>query len=493
MDIVTDTDDRIVLKNDLSGRVLSVMAFMVCAGLASLFVLLWAKAGPSSGAVVLFPLFTLGAFYALFRGFLVKEIVFDHPSGQIIVRAGTKPFVWSHSFQKGEIVSVYVEETPAQIFFTGGLTQVSASPARWTVSLSLHGRVVRVYGDIVQSNAVCVANRIQDFIQTLISIAVRSLFMSREERPTPSRHLPGRECDRVAPLLPRDQFRSLGAHRLLPPHLRGAALLLRARPSVSRAHVCEHTWLRCLALRRLASTRTAIRLPEDGSEDRMNAATKIAMCWSGGKDSAMALAELRRCENTEVFCLLTTVTAAYERISIHGVHREFLHEQAAALGLGVRELRLSTSPSNETYERAFRRALAELRSLGVSSVAFGDLFLEDIRRYREKLLEGTGIEPRFPIWGRPTRGFAEEFIARGSKAYVVCVDTRQLSECFAGRLFDEKFLDELPETVDPCGERGEFHTFVFDGPEFSRSVPVKPSRIHWGDGGRFCFRELVRI
>ena len=225
----------------------------------------------------------------------------------------------------------------------------------------------------------------------------------------------------------------------------------------------------------------------------MSPAAKIAMCGSGGKDSAMALSELRRREEAEVFCLLTTVTADYERISIHGVRRDLLHEQAAALGLAVREVRLSTSPSNEVYESAFLTALAELRSLGVSSLAFGDLFLEDIRRYREKLLEGTGIRPRFPVWGRPTRTFAEEFIARGPKAYVVCVDTSQLSERFAGRLFDEKFLDELPETVDPCGENGEFHTFVFDGPESARSVTVEPGRTHRAGGGRFCYRELVRI
>ena len=208
----------------------------------------------------------------------------------------------------------------------------------------------------------------------------------------------------------------------------------------------------------------------------MGAATgvrRIILSWSGGKDSALALEALRAAPDVEVVALLTTVTREYDRISIHGVRRELLHAQARAVGLPLIETWLEPRSSNEAYERALGESLAVVRAEypDVDTIAFGDLFLEDVRRYREVTLGAAGFACAFPLWGMPTGALAREFIARGYAARLVCVDTQSLDAGFAGREFDARLLDELPPGVDPCGERGEFHTFVSAGPGFRVAVP----------------------
>ncbi len=201
-------------------------------------------------------------------------------------------------------------------------------------------------------------------------------------------------------------------------------------------------------------------------------AEPIVLSWSGGKDSALALAALRADPRFDVVALLTTVTAGYDRISIHGVRRSLLERQIEALRLPLHEIELQPSSSNEQYEAALERGLQDIRRRypGVRRVAFGDLFLEDVRRYREDRLPRLGFECVFPIWGRPTSRLAEEFIDAGFEARLVCVDTTQLDARFAGRAFDRGLLADLPPDVDRCGERGEFHTFVAAGPIFNAPV-----------------------
>lgn len=198
----------------------------------------------------------------------------------------------------------------------------------------------------------------------------------------------------------------------------------------------------------------------------------VVLSWSGGKDSALALAELQRSDEFLPVALLTSVTREYDRISVHGVRRALLEEQARRIGLPLVEISLEPNSSNAAYEAAFHRALDEIRVrwAEVKHIAFGDLFLEDVRAYRERLLADSGFDPVFPIWGRNTGDLAREFIDRGFKARLVCVDTTQLDGSFAGRAFDAELLADLPESADPCGERGEFHTFVSGGPIFLTEI-----------------------
>jgi uncharacterized protein (TIGR00290 family) len=198
----------------------------------------------------------------------------------------------------------------------------------------------------------------------------------------------------------------------------------------------------------------------------------VVLSWSGGKDSALALDALSRDPVVEVVGLLTSVTSGYDRISVHGVRRSMLQAQVERLGLPLFEIALDPGCTNEAYEAAFHAALHQIRVElpEVTHIAFGDLFLEDVRAYRERLLTGSGFDPLFPIWGEDTSSVARRFIAAGFSARLVCVDTTQLDADFAGREFDEKLLVDLPPTVDPCGERGEFHTFVSDGPQFSAAI-----------------------
>jgi uncharacterized protein (TIGR00290 family) len=221
----------------------------------------------------------------------------------------------------------------------------------------------------------------------------------------------------------------------------------------------------------------------------MSGTTPVLMCWSGGKDSCVALHALQRSPDHEVVGLLTTVTQDYGRISMHGVRTELLDPQAAALGLPVERVEIPAAGSNDTYEAAMAAALARYRAKGVSTVAFGDLFLADIRAYRERMLAPAGFAALFPVWGRETGAFARDFIAAGFQAIVTCVDLSQLDASFAGRVIDAQFLADLPPGVDPCGENGEFHSFVFDGPNFARRVAFEVGESVEREG--FCFRDLV--
>jgi len=216
---------------------------------------------------------------------------------------------------------------------------------------------------------------------------------------------------------------------------------------------------------------------------------RALVAWSSGKDAAWALHELRRAGALEVVGLLTTVTADFGRVSMHAVREELLDRQAAALGLPCRKVRIPWPCPNETYEAEMARAIAEARAAGVTHVAFGDLFLEDVRAYREEKLRGTGIEPVFPLWGRDTARLAREMLAGGLRATITCVDPRQLDPAFAGRPFDGALLGALPPGVDPCGERGEFHTYAWAGPMFAAPIAVAPGAVVTRDG--FVFADLV--
>jgi uncharacterized protein (TIGR00290 family) len=201
---------------------------------------------------------------------------------------------------------------------------------------------------------------------------------------------------------------------------------------------------------------------------------KVLFSWSSGKDSALALYELQKNKEIEVVALLTTITAGYERVSMHGVRRELLGQQAAALGYPLTEVKIPQKATNEEYEDQMRMILAGFQAQGVNRVAFGDIFLEDLRVYRESNLARLGMQGLFPLWKRDTRELVLELSRAGFKAIITCVDTQALGKEYAGREINEKFLEGLPEKVDPCGENGEFHTFVYDGPNFKQKVAFEP-------------------
>jgi len=218
----------------------------------------------------------------------------------------------------------------------------------------------------------------------------------------------------------------------------------------------------------------------------------IVLSWSGGKDSSLALQALRRDPRFEVVALLTSITRGYDRISIHGVRRALLEAQARAVGLPLYEVTLEPASSNDAYEAAFARAIDELRAAfpDVRRIAFGDLFLEDVRAYRERLLTPLGLEAHFPLWGENTNALARRFIDDGFRATLVCVDTTQLDGAFVGREFDRTLLGDAPASMDPCGERGEFHTFVTDGPVFDSRVECTLGERVLRDG-RFAYQDLI--
>ncbi len=213
---------------------------------------------------------------------------------------------------------------------------------------------------------------------------------------------------------------------------------------------------------------------------------RLLLSWSGGKDSALALHELGRSGQYEVAALLTTVTEGTGRIGMHAVRRELLVRQADALGLPLRELEVPAFPANEVYEAAMRGVLEEFAARGIRSIAFGDLFLEDIRAYRERMLASLGLRGVYPIWARDTAALAHEFLGLGFRAVLVCVDVEVLDASFAGRVFDRALLAELPEGVDPCGENGEFHTFVFDGPGFRAPIAFERGDVRCESTFAFC-------
>jgi len=216
----------------------------------------------------------------------------------------------------------------------------------------------------------------------------------------------------------------------------------------------------------------------------------VLLSWSSGKDSGFALRELRRDPQVQVAGLLTTVNSNHRRVAMHGVREERLEAQAASLGLPLRKVDLPWPCPNEVYEERMDTALRSAREDGVSGVAFGDLFLEDVRRYREDRLAGTGMELLFPLWGRDTGELAGEMIRSGLRAVLTTVDPRRCPPEFCGRGYDYALLRELPASVDPCGENGEFHTLVRDAPGFGKPIPLRPGPIVERDG--FVFADFVR-
>jgi uncharacterized protein (TIGR00290 family) len=217
----------------------------------------------------------------------------------------------------------------------------------------------------------------------------------------------------------------------------------------------------------------------------------VLFCWSGGKDSAMALHALQSARENRVTALLTTVTEGYDRISMHGVRRALLERQAESIGLPLHKVLIPPQCVNATYEARMREALEEYLAKDVRRVAFGDIFLEDLRVYREKNLAQVGMTALFPIWKRDTRELAGDFIRLGFRAVAVCVDPRVLDPSFAGRVLDDSFFADLPPGIDPCGENGEFHTFVFEGPIFHAPIHFLIGEKVTRDG--FCFCDLLPV
>jgi uncharacterized protein (TIGR00290 family) len=215
---------------------------------------------------------------------------------------------------------------------------------------------------------------------------------------------------------------------------------------------------------------------------------KLLLSWSSGKDSAWALHSLRQNGEYEVAGLLTTLNAAFDRVAMHSTRRALLEAQASAAGLPLHPVPLPWPCSNDQYEAAMRSACDAAVAEGIEAIAFGDLFLEDVRHYREDKLKGTGLEPLFPVWGLDTRLLAEEMVASGLRARIVCVDPRKLPPEFAGRDFDADFLRDLPDGVDPCGENGEFHTAVYAGPMFREIIPIESGEVVERDG--FVFADV---
>jgi uncharacterized protein (TIGR00290 family) len=241
-------------------------------------------------------------------------------------------------------------------------------------------------------------------------------------------------------------------------------------------------------------------LSRSADEDRRGNSARIAevvsravrrvwLSWSSGKDSTAALTRLRRDPELEVAALLVSFNADADRVSMHAVRRELVHAQADRLGLPIHAVDLPSPCPNETYESKMAAALAAAAANDVTDIAFGDLFLEDVRAYRERTMVGTGLGTMFPLWHSPTPELAREMVDSGIRAVVTCVDTRQLDGGFAGRQFDHVFLDELPEDIDPCGERGEFHTFVYDGPGFTEPIDVAVGDVVERDG--FVFADVL--
>ena len=213
------------------------------------------------------------------------------------------------------------------------------------------------------------------------------------------------------------------------------------------------------------------------------------MSFSGGKDSMYALHHVQRTGGYAVRAMLTTVSREFDRISMHGVRRELLLRQAAAIRLPLEILELSSAPDNGEYVRVTNAAFAAWKARGVQHVIFGDLFLADLRTWREEQLKAVGMQGVFPIWRMNTRDVSRDFINAGFKAVLVCIDLEKLAPEFAGRSFDQSLLDDLPPGVDPCGENGEFHTFVYDGPLFDRAVPI--IRGEAVTRGRFRYQDLL--
>ena len=217
---------------------------------------------------------------------------------------------------------------------------------------------------------------------------------------------------------------------------------------------------------------------------------KVLFTWSSGKDSALALHRLGEMNGYSVCTLLCTVTREYERVSMHGVREALLDLQAESLGMPLEKVFISSGGSNDEYERSMRQCLVAIKKSGVRTVAYGDIFLEDLRSYREKKLGELDMKAVFPLWGADTTVLARGFIGLGFKAVVICTDSEYLEKSFCGREYDEEFLRDLPPGIDACGENGEFHTFVYDGPIFKTEVPVRRGEIVLRDS-RYHFCDLL--
>jgi len=218
---------------------------------------------------------------------------------------------------------------------------------------------------------------------------------------------------------------------------------------------------------------------------------RILLSWSSGKDSAWALHVLRKTTAYDVVGLLTTFNHAADRVAMHAVRRSLVEQQAAAVGIPLWPVQLPWPCSNSEYDTIMALECEKAVSEGIAAIAFGDLFLEDVRSYREKRLEGSGLQPLFPIWGSPTRALAQEMIFWGIRAKLTCIDTRKLDSSFAGRDFDQQLLSELPEGIDPCGENGEFHSFVFAAPIFCSPLSISSGEIVLRDG--FAFSDVIPL
>jgi uncharacterized protein (TIGR00290 family) len=216
---------------------------------------------------------------------------------------------------------------------------------------------------------------------------------------------------------------------------------------------------------------------------------KAWVAWSSGKDSLWALHVARQMPDLEIIGLMTTITATYARVSMHGVRETLLEMQAQALGLPLYKALIPTPCSNEAYQEIMKQAIAQAQAEGVTRMIFGDLFLPDIRAYREQQLAPTGIEAVFPLWGKDTDALAREMIAGGLQAYLTCVDPRKIDQAFAGRRFDSELLEQLPAGVDPCGENGEFHSFAYAGPDFAAPLEVVVGETVERDG--FVFTDIL--
>ncbi len=213
------------------------------------------------------------------------------------------------------------------------------------------------------------------------------------------------------------------------------------------------------------------------------------MSWSTGKDCAWALHRLRTEDRVDVVGLLTTLNKRRARVSMHGVRETLLDAQAEALGLPVTKIWIPEPYSNAEYETAMTQTIDAARTQGVTGIAFGDLFLEDVRGYRERMLEPTRMTPLFPLWGLDTSTLAHDMVDAGLRAYLTCVDTAQLDTSFLGHVFDAALLESLPDDVDPCGERGEFHSFAFEGPMFESLIPARVGETV--ERGQFAFVDVI--
>lgn len=229
----------------------------------------------------------------------------------------------------------------------------------------------------------------------------------------------------------------------------------------------------------------------------MNKPLKTYFNWSSGKDSALALYYLLQDKNYSIDCLLTSISAEYDRVSMHGLRRELLQQQTEAIGIPSKIIQLPPQPTNAEYEALMKQTVGELLAEGYECTAFGDIFLEDLKAYREKQLEPYGIKTVFPLWKKDTKELLAQFIALGFKAITVCVDGSKLDSSFVGRIIDHDFIADLPDDVDICGENGEFHTFCFDGPYFKQPVQFTKGEIVMreydtnGLKSQFWFCDLV--